>query len=562
MTAPIQTPDSGEETLPQRRGLLTYLIDRIFLWLLGFPPERCTYTTQSLRIPLSNGIDRIELAADLFRPTLPSSKRPLGTLLLISPYGRGFPIRLVSDAFAARGYQVLMVSSRGTFGSAGSFYPFRDEVEDGKRIVEWMRRQPWYTGTFATIGGSYLSFTQWGLMMSAPRDLVAAVTSLSVHDASRVCWDSGALNLDIVRWAGGIATQEESSFTWKAFTRPKLEPIIRSVPLAQNVRQHLSDNCRWLDHMIATSDIHNPHYAPMQLKEAMERINIPVLIVTGWYDIFLENSTEQYVRLRERGVPVSITSGPWSHIKCALNAKTHLSSFDGIEEHVGGRAEAKRPFPVDYFVTGAKEWRQLDTWPTPCKPVTFYLQANGNLAQEPAENRPRSSSFIFDPRDPTPTVGGNALLSSGAVDDRALAQRKDVLVFDSHKLEDEFKFCGKATIELDHCKSHPHADVFVRLSDVKANGKSTNVTEAYRRLNPKRNEDERVHLALNHTSHRFLRGRKIRLVVAGGNFPQYTRNLGFSDASNKQSEMRSVQHTIRFSAANPSKIIFPKILCQ
>lgn len=560
MSASIRATDSGGQALPQTRGLLTCLIDRIALWFLGFPPERCTYTTQSVRIPIADGLDRIELAGVLLQPVLPTNDKPLGTILEISPYGRGLPIRLSANGFAARGYQVLMVSSRGTFGSGGSFDPFRTEVEDGKSVVDWMRRQTWYTGTFATIGGSYLSFTQFGIMVDAPEDMVAAVTTVSVHDASRVCWDTGALNLDIVRWADRIAMQEEPTFTWKALTRPKVEPILRSIPLAQSVRRHLGDDCRWVDSMITKSDICDPHYAPMQLDRALDRVNIPILIVTGWYDIFLEQSIEQYIRLKERGVAVAITSGPWSHMKCALSAKANRICFDWIEEHLGGRVETKRESPVEYFVTGAQEWRWVHEWPPPCKPVTFYLQPGNRLVRERTTNVPGSASFTFDPQDPTPSIGGNALLSLGAVDDSALAKRKDVLVFDSIPLEDDFEFCGQATIELEHSTSQPYADIFVRVSDVKANGRSTNVTEGYQRLSPDRRQGKTVRVALNNTSHRFLCGRRIRVMVAGGNFPQYARNLGTEDKSNTEHEMRDVEHTVTFSAALLSRIQFPEVL--
>jgi putative CocE/NonD family hydrolase len=550
---------SNNPFLPQQRGLLTFLIDRVCLWFLGFPPERCSYTTQSARIPISDGLERLELACDLLQPVLPDGVEPVGTVLQTSPYGRGFMIGLIPRAFAARGYQVLLVSSRGTFGSGGEFDPFRTDVKDGKRVVEWMRKQSWYTGTFATIGGSYLAFNQWALLVDPPKDMVAAVTTVSVHDASRAAWETGALNLDIVRWADHLSKQEESMFTWKSLTRPKFEPVVRSVPLAQNVRRHFGDQCHWVDDLITKSDMRDPYYAPMQLEKALERANIPILIVTGWYDIFHEQSVEQYLRLKDRNRNVAMTSGPWSHIKCALGAQANRECFDWIEEHLGGRVEAQRKSPVDYFVTGLQRWRSVPAYPPSTTSTTFYLQEGGGLATELKESNSGCASFTFDPNDPTPTIGGNALAALGAVNDGALAKRKDVLVFETTPLNNGLEFCGKPTIELAHSTSHPFADIFVRVSDVKPNGKSTNVTEAYKRLDPKRSNGEVVKVALNNISHRFLCGRRIRVVIAGGNFPQYARNLGLGDETNTGSEMRSVEHTIHFGDKSASKIYFPVV---
>ncbi|KAH7064386.1 galactose-binding domain-like protein [Paraphoma chrysanthemicola] len=461
----------------------------------------------------------------------------MGTVLQTSPYGRG---------------------SRGTYGSGGEFDPFRIDVEDSKAIVAWMRKQSWYTGKFATIGGSYLSFTQWALMEDPPKDMVAAVATVSVHDGSRACWDTGSLNLDIVRWAKGICTEGESFFSWKALTRPRYEPIVQSATLAEDVGNYLGDKGLWIQKIIAKPDMRDPHYAAMQHSNALERVNLPILIITGCYDIFHEQSIDQYLRLKERGVNVAMTSGPWSHIKCAMSGRSGRECFSWIEEHLGGRIEAKREAAVQYFVTGSEQWKSAATYPPPTAPTTFYLQEDGQLKLEAVTGVTESSSFVFDPSNATPTIGGNALTAIGAVNDSALAKRKDVLVFETAPLETDLEFCGRPKIELEHSTSHPFADVFVRISDVEPNGKSTNVVEGYKRLDPKRDSDEMVRLVLNNNSHCFLQGRKIRVVIAGGNFPQYARNLGMGDEGSAGA-MRSVEHTIHFGGENASRIEFPVV---
>jgi predicted acyl esterase len=128
--------NSNDLSQPLARGLLDSLFDRVISWLLGFPTERCSYTTQGLRIPISDGLLRIELLAKLFQPVFAYGTKPLGTVLVRSPYGRGLPIGIAARAYAARGYQVLLVSSRGTFSSGGEFDPFRTEAQDGKGVVD------------------------------------------------------------------------------------------------------------------------------------------------------------------------------------------------------------------------------------------------------------------------------------------------------------------------------------------------------------------------------------------------------------------------------------------
>ncbi|MEU4524630.1 CocE/NonD family hydrolase [Amycolatopsis sp. NPDC024027] len=84
----------------------------------------------------------------------------LGTILVTSPYGWNlYGAAMTGGMFAGRGYRVLLVRCRGTFGSGGTFEPFMREADDAADIVAWMREQPWFDGRFATHGYSYLGFT-------------------------------------------------------------------------------------------------------------------------------------------------------------------------------------------------------------------------------------------------------------------------------------------------------------------------------------------------------------------------------------------------------------------
>jgi putative CocE/NonD family hydrolase len=398
--------------------------------------------------------------------------------------------------------------------------------------------------------------------MDSPKDLVAAVPSVSPHDFARACWDTGAMDIDIIKWSDNIAHQEEPFSVWNLLSSArvqKLDATIKSVPLAQNVEEHHSGKAAWLDRILAKSDITDPHYSPMRLGEALKRTQIPILIITGWYDLFIQQSIEQYMELKERGCNVSLTVGPWNHMKGSFAPKTSQHGLDWIDEHLGKSQEAKRKAPVQYFVTGAEEWRDAAVYPVPTIPSIFYLHGDGQLSNDTSANDSALSTFTYNPQNPTPNMGGNGLLSGGRADDTELANRDDVLTFDSTTLEGDMEICGTTTVEFTNSTSTPFADVFVRVSEVDAKGKSKNVTETFRRLDPKRDQNESLKLTLNHCSHRFLKGNKIRVMIAGGNFPQYTRNQGVENSDNRASEMRSVEHTIYHDKLRVSKVVFPLV---
>lgn len=79
--------------------------------------------------------------------------------------------------------------------------PLRTETTDGHDVVAWLREQPWYPGTFATFGHSYLGYTQWAILADPPEDLVASVVMEGPHDFSRHAWGTGSFHYDIFGWA-------------------------------------------------------------------------------------------------------------------------------------------------------------------------------------------------------------------------------------------------------------------------------------------------------------------------------------------------------------------------
>lgn len=100
------------------------------------------------------GTDGVTLLTDHYVPRVDEAR---GTILVRTPYGRGFPwAHLYGVAFAEQGFHVLLQSCRGTGGSTGRFEPFRNEAADGQATIAWLREQDWFSGRLGTIGASYL----------------------------------------------------------------------------------------------------------------------------------------------------------------------------------------------------------------------------------------------------------------------------------------------------------------------------------------------------------------------------------------------------------------------
>src|SRR6202012_1061178 len=137
------------------------------------------------------------------------ASRPQPTVLVRSPYGRGqFVGRLVGRLLAERGFQVVLQSVRGTFGSGGTFSPF-DERADGAATLRWLRAQPWHQGGVATFGPSYLGLVQWALAAERPDDLAAMAIQVSASEFHSQTYAGGSISLEtIASWMAIVALQE------------------------------------------------------------------------------------------------------------------------------------------------------------------------------------------------------------------------------------------------------------------------------------------------------------------------------------------------------------------
>src|SRR5258708_20560139 len=85
-----------------------------------------------------------------------------------------------------------------------------NEIADGADTGAWLRDQPWFTGSCATVGLSYLGFTQWALLTDPPQQMKAAVITVGPHDLSAPRWGTGSFGLhDFLGWSDMVAHQEE-----------------------------------------------------------------------------------------------------------------------------------------------------------------------------------------------------------------------------------------------------------------------------------------------------------------------------------------------------------------
>ncbi|WP_101949447.1 CocE/NonD family hydrolase [Mycobacterium sp. 3519A] len=535
---------------------LKRLTGRAMSSLLDLPPHTTEYRVEcGLRVPMRDGV---ELIADHYEP---ATAHPAGTLLLRGPYGRGWPFSaLYAHVYAARGYHVVFQSVRGTFGSGGEFNPMVNEISDGADTAAWLRDQPWFTGSFATIGISYLGFTQWALLTDPPPEMAAAVITVGPHDLSGPRWGTGSFGLtDFLGWSDMVAHQEEprniAALVRQIRARRALVEATRGLPLGESARRLLGTGAPWFESWLEHPEYDDPHWAPLQLHQALDRTEVPVLLLSGWQDLFLEQTLTQYRRLRERDVPVALTVGPWNHTQMMTKgaATVFRESLGWLDAHVAGTRSVARK-PVRFHLNGYG-WQDFDDWPPEMPEHVLYLRPAGHLGSAAPDQNTPPKSFTFYPGDPTPTVGGRLLAPEGGYrNDTRLAERADVLTFTSAPLPADLYVVGTPVMQLSHSCDNSYNDLFVRLSQVDARGRSRNVSDGYLCNTP---DSRNVRIELDAIAHRFPAGSRIRVIIAGGSHPRFVRNLGTGEPVLSGRRLAAATHTVHLGDGGTSRLVLP-----
>ncbi|MFE2597353.1 CocE/NonD family hydrolase [Streptomyces sp. NPDC059396] len=505
------------------------------LALLGISPRSTDCLVTTVRVPMRDGI---ELAAEHYAP---HTDEPSPTILVRSPYGRGFPFDvLLAKVFAGAGYHVLLQSCRGTADSDGQLRPMVQEAADGHDTVGWLREQPWFDGRLGLIGMSYLAYCVYALLQDPPPEAKAAVIVVGPYDFGSAFYRTGAFTV-------------QESQSWSNLVRRPSPGVADELPADATQRlpllagaELLGPTAPWYGEWVGHPGLTDPYWRPYDHRVALERFTGATLLIGGSYDVFLPQSIEAFEVLRARGVPAALTLGPWVHTDVvAAAAGTMVDEAQAwFDDHLRDGATALTRPAVRLHVAGAEEWRELAGLPVASGHQELRLCEGGSLT---ADGDTGSSTFTYDPADPTPTVGGRRVSPDGGPrDNTAREQRRDVLTFTTAAFGRPVEIHGSPTLSVGLTSDNPHADLHARLCVVDADGTSVNFSDAMLRLPSVDNPatPRIIELTLDFCARRIAAGQRIRLQLSGGSFPEYNRNLGTGEPPATGTAMATTTHVI------------------
>ncbi|MHB8463547.1 MAG: CocE/NonD family hydrolase [Acidimicrobiales bacterium] len=545
--------------------VISRLIERVVS--LPAAADRSVTVERGVRFPVDDGV---ELMADVYTP---AGAGPHPTILVRTPYGRGGPQGLLfGRVFAERGYRVVLQSCRGTFGSGGVFDPNFNERADGLATIRWIERQPWFDGRLAMNGPSYLGGVQWAVADDAGPSLRALCTHVTYSNITRHWYRGGSFSLeDAIEWTTLVSEQERGRLERiKGMFETRVRRIDRAIndlPIVQLDERVIGRRVSFWHDFVDHPTSEDAFWRPIDHSARLAGVKAPVLQVGGWYDIFLPIQLADYRTLVAAGSQPRLVVGPWTHTAPRGFFAQVNESLRWLDRHVlQSGDDDSADGPVRLFVMGADVWRDVASWPPPgygAQP--WHLHPGGRLAPDvPAgSNDSEPHAYTYDPADPTPVVGGTLLRRSGGRRDQARTEaRADVAVFTSAVLTTDVEVVGEVTATIHVSSDLDHFDVFVRLCDVGADGRSYNVCDGIQRVSPL-NSPRPVDgiwalvIELWPTAQRFRAGHRIRVQVSSGAHPRFVRNLGTAEPIATATTMRVAHQAIYHDQRHPSAIVLP-----
>lgn len=543
-----------------------------------------------VQVPMRDGVN---LSADLY---LPKAAGPFPTVLVRTPYSNNSqPLVNKARILANNGYACVLQDTRGRWDSGGDYYPLLGEGIDGYDTQEWIGRQPWCNGKIGTSGASYLGHVQWQSAPYRSQYLTCMAPRVIGCDWFKTLRPGGALHLNLIAtW--GMSTSEHTGqlvddFNWTELFRtlPLSDldhQVGRALPFWRNFFDHANDDDYW---------------SQLYVEDKWPQITAPVLVMGGWYDIFIEGSLSSFVGMRQAGGSAAarqskLIVGPWVH---ALSVSPKVGDIDfGFHSMAdlemlelrwhdywlrGNDNGIMNEAPIRLFIMGSNEWRDEQEWPLARTDwQRWHLHSGGNAntlrgdglltpaapADEPADH------FVYDPRYPVQTHGGgnccaSQITSWGPYDQRGIEMRSDVLCYTSEPLQADLEVTGPITLVLYAATDALDTDWTAKLVDVSPTGYAKNLCDGilrarYResRSNPTLltpNQVYQYEISVGATGNLLRRGHSIRLELSSSNFPRFDRNPNTGEVLGIERELRVARQTVYHNSVYPSHLVLPVI---
>ena len=521
----------------------------------------CATEPLTAMVPMRDGV---RLATDVY---LPSDGGSFPVVLQRTPYNRSTEWAARNgETFAAEGLAYVIQDTRGRFDSEGEGAVFLSDgvgpLRDGYDTIEWIATQVWCDGNVGMIGESADGITGY----------LAAATGHPALKCVHAAYSSASLYHDLAFPGGVFRYGSAGSWIVEKSGPEALQPIYDQA-------------------------LHGPMWRAVDLPASAENVRAAVYNWGGWFDAASSGTIRAFTSITEKQPAEQrarqmLVMGPWSHGDTELTQGqlTFHTNADDVHKRdemtawlawqLAGRDTDLADEPsVRYYLMGdvddpsapGNEWLAGEEWPPAgVSQEPLWLQPDGVLAATTPPAGSHGTSYRHDPDDPVPTVGGNNLPregSKGPCDQREVEARPDVVVFETHILDEPVAIAGNVRAHLFVTSDAVDTDFMVRLCDVYPDGRSMLLLEGATRVRYHESVERETFIApgdtveldidMGHTAQAFNAGHRIRIAISSSNWPRYLTAPNTSTGTGATSLRVIATNGILHDASHPSTLSLP-----
>lgn len=356
------------------------------------------YIQPDMLVKLKNGI---ELSITLVRSR--GLKKPNSTALQFTIYAdEAAHIKSAMHA-AAHGYIGIVANSRGKRSSKDAIVPWEHEGEDASQLINWITEQVWSNGKVVMYGGSYNGFTQWATAKHMPKGLKAIAPYVAANLITGLPYENNIALTGNFEWPLFVTnnkTVDNSVYNDWQRTNNIVNTLYESGRAIVAIDKIAEKPSPWLQKWLAHPE-DGPYYQRMvPHKEDYQRINIPVLSITGYFEggqISALNYLHEHYKYNP-DANHALLIGPYNHRSAQNKPGSHHSNykldpvalekdtdelvFEWFDHVLYGKPKPKLvQNKVNYQIMGANKWRFANSLQAlNQQAVTFYIQASPNKA--------------------------------------------------------------------------------------------------------------------------------------------------------------------------------------
>ena len=441
------------------------------------------------------------------------------------------------------GYAVVEQHCRGCGKSTGDCIPYVNERQDGLHLQEWVRQQSFYNGELYLFGASYTSSVHIVTAPFAP-DIKGIVLKVQDSERYNANYRNGFYKIGLHgNWY--VSMYKKKSIREKNYTHDDFNMLPLSEFSQKVFGEKAADFDEILKHPQRNDPFWNTHIGGSDGRDATKHANVPILLVTGFYDIYTGGIFDMWNAMdAETKAKSALVVCPYGHSGLATGQPVEFEKGTVGAQFPAwpmkwmeyARGKCKSPIEtgkIHYYQLFGNGWRS--DFDAKTEEMTVKLGAG-------------SVTYRYDPSDPAGFPGGLSRCFGGTAWQDAPNGRQDVITLYTEPFAQDTFVKGKMSAKLRVRSDCEDTCFYIRLSLVKNEGdyglrddihQISNFDASY-------TPGSEIDIDFSFDEHAFLiqKGEKLRIDISSANFPQYVRHTNFRGLFSEQTSTKIANNTI------------------